>query len=127
MNNKNMVGDEHETQGIRKRHYAGLNYFGAFLLIASSSIIFTPLLESFQDECCPNGWEVLIWLAWGYAIFTFAIILLITTNVIRFLENKRANESGIHATRNWVKNFKILGTSLVLWFTLIIIFWTLFE
>ena len=89
-----MVGDEHETQEIKKRHYAGLNYFGAFLLIASSSIIFTPLLENFQNECCPNGWEVLIWLAWGYAIFSFAIILLITTNVIRFLENKERISPG---------------------------------
>jgi uncharacterized membrane protein len=127
MKHKNMGGDEHESEYPRKRHYAGLNYFGVFLLISSSSIIFTPLLENFQNECCPNGWEVLIWLALGYAIFSFAIILLITTNVVRFLEKKRADESESHATRNWVKNFKILGTSLLLWFTLIIMFWTLFD
>jgi hypothetical protein len=112
--------NERENERPRTANYARLNYFGLFLLVSSSSIIFTPLLESFPN-LAPNGWEILIWLAWGYAIFTFSIIFLITTNVFGFLENQRADSSTSHPPRNWVKNLKILGTSLLLWFALILL------
>ena len=119
-----MGDDENESERPRKVNIGGLNYFGLFLLFSSSSIIFTPLLEFFPN-LAPNGWEALIWLVWGYAIFTFSIILLIVNNVFRFLENQRADRSTSHPTRNWRKNLKTLGTSLLLWFALIIILSTL--
>jgi hypothetical protein len=122
--NPYMSDDVHESERPRKVNIGGLNYFGLFLLFSSSSIIFTPLLESFPN-LAPNGWEALIWLAWGYAIFAFSIILLIVNNVFRFLENQRADRSTSHPTRNWRKNLKTLGTILLLWFALIIILWTL--
>ena len=122
--NPYMGDDEHESERPRKVNIGSLNYFGLFLLFSSSSIIFTPLLESFPN-LAPNGWEIFIWLAWGYAIFTFSIILLIVNNVFRFLKNKRADRSTSHPNRNWLKNLKIPGTSLLLWLALIIILWTL--
>ena len=85
-----MGDDEHESDSSRIFNIGGLNYFGLFLLFSSSSIIFTPLLENFPN-LATNGWEVLIWLAWGYAIFAFSIILLIVNNVFRFLKNQRAD------------------------------------
>ena len=85
-----MSDDEHERP--RKANGRGLNCFGLLLLISSSSILFTPLLENFPS-IAPNGWEILIWLAWGYAIFAYSIILLIVNNVFRFLERKKANLS----------------------------------
>tara|TARA_B100001173_G_scaffold286107_1_gene273537 strand:- start:31 stop:396 length:366 start_codon:yes stop_codon:yes gene_type:complete len=121
-----MGDDEHESERSIIFNIGGLNYFGLFLLFSSSSIIFTPLLENFPN-LATNGWEVLIWLAWGYAIFAFSIILLIVNNVFRFLENQRTDRPPSHPNRNWLKNLKIIGTSLLLWFALIIILWTLPE
>jgi len=115
-----MGDDENEHERPRKANRRGMNYCGLFLLFSSSSIIFTPLLENFPSVA-PNGWEILIWLAGGYAMFTFSIILLIVNNVFRFLENQKSDGSPSHPTRNWLKNFKTLGTSLLLWFALIII------
>ena len=119
-----MGGDENESERPRKANRRGLNYFGLLLLFSSSSIIFTPLLENFPG-LAPNGWEILIWLAWGYAIFTYSIILLIVNNVFRFLENQRADRAPSKPTRNWLRNLKTLGTSLLLWFALLIILWNL--
>jgi len=112
--------DEHER--LRKANRKGLNYFGLFLLLSSSSVIFTPLLENFPS-LAPNGWEILMWLALGYAIFLYSIILLIVNNLFRFLENQRANPSPLPLNRNWLKNLKTLGVSLLLWFGLIVILW----
>ena len=122
--NPYMEDDEDESGSPRKANRRGLNYFGLFLLFSSSSIIFTPLLENFPS-LATNGWEILIWLAWGYAIFTYSIILLIVNNVFRFLENQRADRSTSEPTRNWLRNLKTLGTSLLLWFALLIILWNL--
>ena len=119
-----MGDDEDESERLRKANRRGLNYFGLFLLFSSSSIIFTPLLENFPS-LAPNGWEILIWLAWGYAIFAYSIILLIVNNVFRFLENQRAHRSTPKPTRNWLRNLKTLGTSLLLWFALLILLWNL--
>ena len=119
-----MGDDEDESEHPRKANRRGLNYFGLLLLLSSSSIIFTPMLEHFPS-LAPNGWEILIWLAWGYAIFTYSIILLIVNNVFRFLENQRADRSTSEPTRNWLRNLKTLGTSLLLWFALLIILWNL--
>ena len=80
----NMGDDEYEHERPRQGNRRGMNYFGSFLLCSSSSIIFTPLLENFPS-LAPNGWEILIWLALGYAIFAYSIILLIVNNVFRFL------------------------------------------
>ena len=119
-----MGDDEHESERPKIFNIGFLNYFGLFLLFSSASIIFTPMLEHFPN-LAPNGWEVLIWLAWGYATFAFSIILLIVNNVFRFIENQRADRPTSHPNRNWLKNLKILGTSLLLWLILIIILWTL--
>ena len=120
----NMGDDEYEHERPRQGNRRGMNYFGSFLLCSSSSIIFTPLLENFPS-LAPNGWEILIWLALGYAIFAYSIILLIVNNVFRFLENKRLDLSPSPTTRNWVKNLKTLGLSLLLWFALIIVLWNI--
>jgi hypothetical protein len=119
-----MGDDEDESERLRKANRRGLNYIGLFLLFSSSSIIFTPLLENFPS-LAPNGWEILIWLAWGYAIFAYSIILLIVNNVFRFLENKRTDRSPSQPTRNWLRNLKTLGMSLLLWFALLILLWNL--
>jgi hypothetical protein len=119
-----MGDDEDESERLRKANRRGLNYFGLFLLFSSSSIIFTPLLENFPS-LAPNGWEILIWLAWGYAIFAYSIILLIVNNVFRFLENKRTDRSPSQPTRNWLRNLKTLGMSLLLWFGFLMILWNL--
>ena len=119
-----MGDDEDESERLRKANRRGLNYFGLFLLFSSSSIIFTPLLENFPS-LAPNGWEILIWLAWGYAIFTYAIILLIVNNVFQFLGNQSADWSPSQPTRNWLRNLKTLGMSLLLWFALLILLWNL--
>ena len=119
-----MGDDENEHERPRKANRRGMNYFGLFLLFSSSSIIFTPLLENFPS-IAPNGWEILIWLALGYAIFVYSIILLIVNNVFRFLENQRVNLSTSPPNRNWLKNLKTLGVSLLLWFALIIILWNI--
>ena len=118
-----MGDDEDESERLRTTSRNGLNYFALFLLFSSSSIIFTPLLENFPG-LAPNGWEILIWLAWGYAIFFFSIILLIVNKVFGSPENQRTESSPSHPTRHWLKNLKILGTSLLLLFGLIIIIWT---
>ena len=118
-----MGDDEDECGRLRTTNRNGLNYFALFLLFSSSSIIFTPLLENFPS-LAPNGWEILIWLAWGYAIFSFSIILLIVDKVFGFLEYQRTEWSTSHPARHWLKNLKTLGTSLLLWFGLIIISWT---
>ena len=107
-----MGNDEDESERPRKADRRGLNYFGLFLLFSSSSIIFTPLLENFPG-LAPNGWEILIWLAWGYAIFAYSIILLIVNNVFRFLENQRADRSPSKPTRNWLRNIKTLKEFLI--------------
>jgi hypothetical protein len=122
--NPYMSDDEDESKRPRGSNRKGLNYFGLFLFFSSSSIIFTPLLENFPS-LAPNGWEILIWLAWGYAIFAYSIILLIVNNVFRFLENKRTDRSPSQPTRNWLRNLKTLGTSLLLWFALLLILWNL--
>ena len=119
-----MGDNEYEHERPRQANRKGMNYFGLFLLFSSSSIIFTPLLENFPS-IAPNGWEILIWLAWGYAIFAYSIILLIVNNVFRFLENKRSNLSPSPQNRNWIKNLKTLGLSLLLWFALIIVLWNI--
>ena len=119
-----MGADEGEGEHPRKVSGKGLNYFGVFLLLSSSSIIFTPLLEYFPG-LAPNGWEILIWLLWGIAIFAYAVILLIVNNVFRFLENQRADRSTTQPARHWVRNLKTLGTSLLLWVALWIVLWTL--
>ena len=113
-----------EGQHPIKASGKGLNYLGSFLLISSSSIIFTPLLENFPG-LAPNGWEILVWILWGIAIFAYAVILLIVNNVFRFLENQSADRSTSQPTRNWVRNLKTLGTSFLLWCALWIILWTL--
>ena len=119
------MGDERmKVYAREKPARRGLNYFAFFLLFSSSSIIFTPLLENFPN-LAPNGWEILIWLAWGYAIFSYSIILLIVNNVFRFLENRRSNLSPSPPSRNWLKNLKTLGMSLLLWFALLIILWSI--
>ena len=118
-----MGDDEDESERLRKANRRGLNYFGLFLLFSSSSIIFTPLLENFPS-LAPNGWEILIWLAWGYAVFAYSIVLLIVNNVFRFLENSRADMSTSHPTRHWLKNLKTLAISFLLCFALIIVVWT---
>ena len=115
-------GDEHERP--RQANRRGMNYFGSILLVSSSSIIFTPLLENFPS-LAPNGWEILIWLAWGYAIFAYSIIFLIVNNVFRFLENKKPNLFPSHTNRNWLKNLKTPGLSLLIWFVLIIVLWNI--
>lgn len=120
--NPYMGDDVDESERPRGSNRKGMNYFGLFLLFSSSSVIFTPLLENFPG-LAPNGWEILIWLAWGYAIFTYSIILLIVNNVFRFLENQRADRSPSQPTRNWLRNLKTLGTSLLLWFALLVILW----
>ena len=89
-----MGDDEHESDLPKKVNIGGLNYFGLFLLFSSSSIIFTPLLENFPN-LAPNGWEILIWLAWGYAVFAFSIILLIVNNVFRFYRKPKSGEAYI--------------------------------
>jgi hypothetical protein len=119
-----MGDDENEHVHPRKANRRGMNYFGLFLLFSSSSIIFTPLLENFPS-IAPNGWEILIWLALGYAIFVYSIILLIVNNVFRFLENQRVNRSTSPPNQNWLNNLKTLGVSLLLWFALIIILWNI--
>ena len=119
-----MGDDEHEPERSRKANRTGLNYFGLILLFSSSSVIFTPLLEHFPGVA-PNGWEILIWLAWGYAIFTYAIILLIVNNVFQFLGNQSADWSASQPTRNWLRNLKTLGMSLLLWFGFLMILWNL--
>ncbi len=119
-----MSDDEDESKRPRGSNRKGLNYFGLFLFFSSSSIIFTPLLENFPS-LAPNGWEILIWLAWGYAIFAYSIILLIVNNVFRFLEKQRADGFPSQPTRNWLRNLKTLGTSLLLWFALLLILWNL--
>mgnify|MGYP007042151277 CR=1 FL=1 len=119
-----MSADENEGKHPRKADRRGMNYFGFFLLFCSSSVIFTPLLEHFPGVA-PNGWEIFIWLAWGYAIFVYSIILLFVNNVFRFLENQRVNLSTSPPNRNWLKNLKTLGVSLLLWFALIIILWNI--
>ena len=125
LNENSIMGDdENEHERPRKADRRGMNYFGLFLLFSSSSVIFTPLLENFPS-IAPNGWEILIWLAWGYAIFAYSIILLIVNNVFRFLENQRVNLSTSPPNRNWLKHLKTLGVSLLLWFALIIILWNI--
>jgi hypothetical protein len=124
--NPHMGDDEHEPERSRKANRTGLNYFGLILLFSSSSVIFTPLLENFPS-LAPNGWEILIWLAWGYAIFAYSIVLLFVNNVFRFLENRRADGSASHPSRNWLRNLKTLGTSLLVWVALILILWTLVD
>ena len=119
-----MGANEEEGKHPRKADRRGMNYFGLFLLFSSSSVIFTPLLENFPS-LAPNGWEILIWIAGGYAIFAYAIILLIVNNVFQFLGNQRADWSTSQPTRNWVRNLKILGMSLLLWFALLTILWNL--
>ena len=89
-----MGDDEDESERLRTTNRNGLNYFALFLLFSSSSIIFTPMLEHFPN-LAPNGWEVLIWLAWGYAIFAFSIILLIVNNVFRFYRKPKSGEAYI--------------------------------
>ena len=37
----------------------------------------------------PNGWEILIWLAWGYAVFAYSIFFLFVTNLFKFIEEKK--------------------------------------
>ena len=120
--NSDMGDDEGERERPKKANRRGLNYVGLFLLVSSSSVIFTPLLENFPS-LAPNGWEILIWLAWGYAIFAYSIILLIVNNVFRFLEKERADSSTSKQTRKWLRNLKTLGTSFLLWFVLLIILW----
>ena len=122
--NPYMGDDKNEHERPRKGNRRGMNYFGLFLLFSSSSIIFTPFLENYPS-LAPNGWEILIWLAWGYAIFAYSIILLIVNNVFRFLENQRADGSPSQPTRTWLRNLKTLGTSLLLWFAFLIILWNL--
>ncbi len=119
-----MGANEDEGKHPRKADRRGMNYFGLFLLFSSSSVIFTPLLEHFP-ALAPNGWEILIWLAWGYAIFTYAIILLIVNKLFQFLENQSADLSASQPTRNWLINLKTLGMSLLLWFAFLIILWNL--
>ena len=119
-----MSADENEGKHPRKADIRGMNYFGFFLLFSSSSVIFTPLLEHFPGVA-PNGWEILIWLALWYAIFAYSIILLIVNNVFRFLENKRTDRSPSQPTRNWLRNLKTLGMSLLLWFGFLMILWNL--
>ena len=87
--NSYMSDDEHESERPKIFDIGFLNYFGLFLLFSSSSIIFTPMLEHFPN-LAPTGWEVLIWLAWGYAIFAFSIILLIVNNVFRFYRKPKS-------------------------------------
>jgi hypothetical protein len=118
-----MSDDKGGGQHSRKGNRRGLNYVGLFLLFSSASFIFTPLLENFPS-LAPNGWEILIWLAWGYAVFAYSIVLLIVNNVFRFLENSRADGSTSHPTRHWLKNLKTLAISFLLWFALIIVVWT---
>ena len=120
----NMGDDEYEHERPRQANRRGMNYFGSILLGSSSSIIFTPLLENFPS-LAPNGWEILIWLAWGYAIFAYSIIFLIVNNVFRFLENKKPNLFPSHTNRNWLKNLKTPGLSLLIWFVLIIVLWNI--
>ncbi len=78
------VDDEGDIIAVRKggKIYSWLNYLGVFLLVGSSTIIFTPFLELFPS-IAPNGYEALIWIAWGIGIFIFSIILLIVTNVLK--------------------------------------------
>jgi hypothetical protein len=118
-----MSDDKGGGQHSRKGNRRGLNYLGLFLLFSSASFIFTPLLENFPS-LAPNGWEILIWLAWGYAVFAYSIVLLIVNNVFRFLENSRADMSTSHPTRHLFKNLKTLAISFLLWFALIIVVWT---
>ena len=119
-----MSADENEGKHPRKADRRGMNYFGFSLLFCSSSVIFTPLLEHFPGVA-PNGWEIWIWLAWGFAIFTYAIILLIVNNVFQFLGNQSADWSASQPTRNWLRNLKTLGMSLLLWFGFLMILWNL--
>ena len=139
-----MGDDEIEHGRLKQSNRKGMNYFGLLLFFSSSSIIFTPLLENFPS-IAPNGWEILIWLAWGYAILAYSIILLIVNNVLRFIENQREdlspfstkrnwlsdlenqgeNTSPLPPNRNWLKNLNTLGMSLLLWFALIIVLWTI--
>jgi len=99
-----------------------LNYFGVFLLFSSSLIIFTPFMEQFPGVA-PNGWEILIWLAWGYAVFAYSIFFLFVTNLFKFIEEKKEDSNTSPPVRYWVKNLKIMGLSFLIWIASIIIFW----
>tara|TARA_B110000444_G_scaffold153918_1_gene144037 strand:- start:121 stop:477 length:357 start_codon:yes stop_codon:yes gene_type:complete len=115
--------DESEIQVERssKKVYTSLNYLGLFLLLTSSMVIFTPALELFPSVA-PNGWEALVWIAWGIAIFTFAIIFLIITNLFKFLskgqEEKSESKSGI----SWFQSIKIPVLALILMYLLSFLF-----
>jgi len=71
----------------------------------------------------PNGWEILIWLAWGYAVFAYSIFFLFVTNLFKFIEDKKEVSNTSPPVRYWVKNLKIIGISFLIWIASIIIFW----
>ena len=59
-----------------------MNYFGLFLLSASIIVFLIPV---FFPGVAPNGYEVLVYVAWGTVIFVFAMIFLVITNLFKFL------------------------------------------
>ena len=74
--------EAHIGEAVSGKIYSWPNYLGVFLLVGSSTIIFTPFLELFPN-IAPNGYEALYWIAWGIGIFIFSIIILIVTNVLK--------------------------------------------
>ena len=119
-----MDNDEDDGKHPRKDNKKGLNYFGFLLLFASSSILFTPLLQNFPG-LRSNAWVFLFWWHLGWVtIFSYSIILLIVNNVFRFFENRSSDRSTSPINQNRLSKIDSLLTSLLLWFALILILWT---
>ena len=109
-----------------ERNYRRLNVVGIVLFVGSLTISFTPFLEFFPG-IAPNGYEAFFWIAMGYAVFSYSIVLLFVINFSRSRLNNNDGGSEKTPSSNWWTNIKILVTSIVCWFVLLMLFWSLAD
>ena len=98
-----------------KTVYTRLNYFGLFLLSASIIVFLIPV---FFPGVAPNGYEVLVYIAWGTVIFIFAMIFLVITNLFKFLSKDDDNNSEPKSSISWFTIIKVPILTLILMYPL---------
>ena len=87
-----------------KKVYRYLNNFGSLLLITSILVTFAPTIF---PSLAPNGWEAIAWVGWGIAIFVLAMIVLVFTNLFKFIFKSDHEDDDSSSGISWPTILKI--------------------